>query len=126
MKVIADFNFEDGHKLSDYSLELSQDFPLFAEIKNNILILTPADTYRGGELIININGQWDESEPVVVLLKNAKGKAYLDEELQIDNSSPKDSEGNVRIRSLNGKAYLIILIKLGDNFQFTGYKITSK
>lgn len=123
MTIIADFNFEDGHELSDYRLEVSQEFPLTAEIRNNTLMLETSLDF-GGELIINIEGEWAEETPVSVLLRNAQGKAYIGPDgWEIDNSSPADAEGVAHMASFNGACYLVLALTQGDTFQFTGYEI---
>lgn len=78
----------------------------------------------GGELIVNIEGEWAEATPVSVLIRNAQGKAYIGPDgWEIDNSSPADSEGAAHMASFNGASYLVLALTQGDTFQFTGYEI---
>lgn len=123
MTTLADFNFVDGYELSYYDLEVSDIFPLWAQFEINTLILD-THPYSGGELIINIEGEWAEETPASILLRNAQGKASI-QASEINSPSPEDIEAQAKIRCSPERdgGYMILSLRPHERFQFTGYKI---
>lgn len=124
MSVISDFKFKDGHKISDYNIEVSELYPCTPVIKNNTLIINTG--VIGTELIIHVKGEWKPLTKVSMLFKNAQGKAYINSRFSIDNSTPQDSQGTVYLQpSSDDESGFVFLVSYESHFQFTGYTITT-
>jgi len=121
-RIVVEYYFDEGNELSDFNLEISQDFPLTAKIENNTLMLE-ANPDIGGELIINIEDEpFDEA---AISFSDAQGTAHLKHGMIINSLSPENRSGPIEIMQCCGRdgSYAILSLAPGDKFQCTGFYI---
>lgn len=135
MTVLADFNFEDGHELSDYNIENSPAWPITqVNIKDNTLMLCK---YKGphleGEIPFRLKSDLREGILASFLLKNAHGYGFFHgPEEEIMHPFPQDCQRNTRIfRAMHDDnenvAYIPLSAPAPDGAEmeflsFTGYQ----
>lgn len=122
-RIVVEYYFDEGSELSDFNLEISQDFPLTAKIENNTLMLE-ANPDIGGELIINIEDEpFDEA---AISFSDAQGTVHLKHGMVIHSPSPENRSGPIEINrkccDMDG-SYAILFLAPGDKFQCTGFYI---
>ncbi|HGJ5855210.1 MAG TPA: hypothetical protein ACHBZ9_05700 [Arsenophonus nasoniae] len=127
MAIIADFNFDDKHSLSDYNLINNEDYPLDYKFVGSKLILQNTSPFNTS-MLIDLKDNIPEGEKIKVLIKSAKGKAtILNNGFEINNESEKNAEGTASVFKVgsDNTSVISIFINSGDdaNIEFTGYKI---
>lgn len=110
----VDYDFASGKTLSDYGLEESTQLPFeYAGFDGNVLRLVASDAV-GGELIIHTDvGTIDVGLKLKV--KNAKGDAITGENVLISNEYVDTTTA--------GNGAVIIFVRHGEAFEFTGYSL---
>lgn len=110
----VDYDFASGKTLSDYGLEASTEFPFeYAGFDGNVLRLVASDM-TGGELIIHTDAG-THGTGLKLKVKNAKGNAITGGNTLISNEYVDTTTV--------GSGAIIIFVRYGETFEFTGYSL---
>lgn len=110
----VDYDFAPGKNLSDYGLEASTAFPFAsAGFDGNVLRLVASDV-AGGELIIHTDAG-TLGTGLKLKVKNAKGNATTGGNALISNEYVDTTTV--------GNGAVIIFVRYGETFEFTGYSL---
>ncbi|WP_183135679.1 hypothetical protein, partial [Pseudomonas savastanoi] len=112
----VDYDFASGKSLSDYALEASTAFPFAsAGFDGNVLRLVASDV-AGGELIIHTDAG-TQGIGLRLKVKNARGNATTGGDANALISNEYVDTTTV------GNGALIISVRYGETFEFTGYSL---
>lgn len=110
----VDYDFAPGKTLSDYGLEASTAFPFESVgFDGNVLRLVASDV-AGGELIIHTD-VGTNGVGLKLKVKNAKGNAITGGNALISNEYVDTTTV--------GNGAVIIFVRYGETFEFTGYSL---
>ncbi|MBT0723455.1 hypothetical protein HH682_03150 [Rosenbergiella sp. S61] len=110
----VDYDFASSKTLSDYGIEASKEFPFKSVgFDGNVLRLVASDVV-GGELIIHTD-VGTQGNGLKLKVKNAKGNATTGGNALISNEYVDTTTV--------GNGDVIIFVRYGETFDFTGYSL---